>query len=444
MRLALAWLCLLASVTGCTDITPTASAPISRDQTPVTNIAYYAQVHQGEVHFRTLAEQYPGFAGYYFDTSGNLVVASTNLAHRADLLALLQPILEKHRARDSWTLPRNGSVVLKQVPFSFIQLDTWRARLVSDVFPLNGVSYLDLDESRNQIVLGVRQREFQGIQERASAVISRYGIPRGSVMFAVETDDTVISEAETTISTEGAASIRGYQPALVGGLMISRQASGLTGFACTLAFVLEENGGVQRAISNSHCSSQWGATDTNLWGQAGLSSTELFGSEYFDRAWFACGLFDSEKCKNADATLISVGTRPAHTRILANVILGFGSVTIDQSQPERYIQLEMYRSIENDPVEKLGAGTGWQPGHISGTCVSVHVWGNDHALPCQDKATYDASSGDSGAPVFSRNDAVNATIYGIHHSKFPITGTVFFTPMWLIHLDYPSLKQIQQ
>src|SRR5690606_18776518 len=111
------------------------------------------------------------------------------------------------------------------------------------------------------------------------------------------------------------------------------------------------------------------------------------------------------------------------------------------SNPDLYIAYEVPESIVGDPVEKVGRTTGMTRGEVTRTCVDVHIWGNDHALPCQDFADYGSADGDSGSPVYSRYGADEVTMYGIHHAE-SFWGDGIFSPMWLVRIDYPHLMVI--
>ena len=66
-------------------------------------------------------------------------------------------------------------------------------------------------------------------------------------------------------------------------------------------------------------------------------------------------------------------------------------------------------------VSKLGVGSGWTSGYVTGTCMSIPGAWPGFVLNCQD--TYNAANadGDSGAPVFQISlDGTRARMVGLH------------------------------
>lgn len=73
---------------------------------------------------------------------------------------------------------------------------------------------------------------------------------------------------------------------------------------------------------------------------------------------------------------------------------------------------------------KMGRTTGMTSGYIQGTCWNTTSGGFTYL--CQNVASYYSQGGDSGAPVFTLDANLDATIHGIHRAS---QGTA---PYWRI------------
>ncbi len=178
-RLAVPVIALLAIV-ACQDETPTSppGAHLAFSSSSVTQ-----PIRTFDDHMVEIATDVPGFAGIFFDSTGQLVIQLTRLERVAEAKARLRrfflereaahPQLMNQRIRETEVARAQG------VTYDFRELDAWFRQIVDEVIVLEGVTRADIDERRNKIAIGVdEQRLMPGVQ----AAISRLAIPSAAVV----------------------------------------------------------------------------------------------------------------------------------------------------------------------------------------------------------------------------------------------------------------------
>jgi len=110
--------------------------------------------HPGELAFWNLAQSVPSSAGFYRDTaSGNIVVLVANLGAADAAKAVVRSSHARRLARERMKNPQ-ADVVVHPATYTYLQLSQWRD-LMLQALDLSGVEWVDLDEVRNRVVLGV-------------------------------------------------------------------------------------------------------------------------------------------------------------------------------------------------------------------------------------------------------------------------------------------------
>src|SRR5258706_8596569 len=102
-----------------------------------------------------LSRVIPGLAGFFYDTSGNVVVAVKGGGGATVTRARLKPLFPLELARSRRRHPTADIVVLG-AQYTFLELRNWRDRLEArGVLSSPGVAWLDLDEVANRVAVGL-------------------------------------------------------------------------------------------------------------------------------------------------------------------------------------------------------------------------------------------------------------------------------------------------
>ena len=206
--------CLVMCILACERTEPT-GVPPTRASAPARGPA---DVYPEERPFWNLAQTVPGSAGFFIDTvSGNVVVSLTDLRRPEAAKGALRSRLASELARTRAKHPQ-ADVVSRPVAYTFLQLKEWRDRLNGEVFAIPGVVWLDLDEVRNRVVIGLEASADPGAIRRLAGGLT---VPDAALDF--ETDGPVVLEAGLTDQIRPIA----------GGTRIQRVQSGVT-VTCTL------------------------------------------------------------------------------------------------------------------------------------------------------------------------------------------------------------------
>jgi hypothetical protein len=310
-----------------------------------------------------------------------------------------------------------GARVLNAQP----PLEVLHQRLLP-VFELAGVAFTDADETSGRLVIGVLDREIEGLIRARLRVLG------------------VLSETVDVVETEPifqVATLRNSVRPVVAGLQIR-----FSGFLCSLGFNSIRDG-VSGFVTASHCSDTQGSVDgTQYYQPLNQVPAEFIGSEIADPAYRrniagcprgrVCRYSDSNFSEGADGVGFALGSI-ARTSGPNNgsleiagtfTIVGEGAATVGQT------------------ANKIGRTTGWGQGEVTRTCVHTGVSGSKIVLLCQDFVENDVqivAGGDSGSPVFRINSSNNVTLLGNLWGGNS-SGTLFvYSPMSGIESELGSL-----
>jgi hypothetical protein len=277
---------------------------------------------------RDLALRIPGHGGFFFDTaSGNLVVYLKNLGDADAAKSLLRSMLARELS-DVRVRHSQADVVARQGTYTFLQLREWRDRLTLPILETRGVAWLDLDEVRNRVVVGL---DAGADPVAAREVVSSLRIPNEAVEFESSPPFVLF----TTLTDR-------VRP-LVGGLRITSQSLK----ACTLGFNAIWSG-MRAFVTASHCSDARMSPDSTAQFQANRAPGDTIGYEVADYSE-VCG---SRKCSLADAAVYGISDstvggsdwvlgRIARTRLgcFGNCYPPFPEILeIDPDRPHFYIE----------------------------------------------------------------------------------------------------------
>ena len=357
-----------------------------------------------------LSRVVPGLAGFFYDTSGNVVVAVKGGSGAAVTRARLQPLFQQELAR-SRRQHRSADIIVHGAQYTFLELRNWRDRLEArGVLSIPNVAWLDLDEVANRVAVGL---EAAGNPGTVRALARDVGVPAE----ALNIEQTTPYVSQSTLQDQ-------FRP-IQGGTQIQR-VSGTTRATCTLGFAAPRNN-QQVFLTAAHCSPNLMATDSVAQFQpiAPLTAAESAATTAIGRETFryseACG---NRRCANSDAAIYSV--MPSQSWGLGRIARPTSGCMPGPCSPvilsvSGYWVIDTTREsfVVNDLVSKIGSATGLSQGLVTRTCVDVSPT-NGATYHCQMFATYGANDGDSGSPILldiQGGTDSTVTLGGIHSGK---------------------------
>ncbi|MGH2397675.1 MAG: S8 family serine peptidase, partial [bacterium] len=398
-------------------------------------------VYAEERRAAELARELPGLAGFWYDTSGNVIVSLKSVGDAQAVKSLLRSKFQNELVRSRVRHP-GADVLVRDATYTFIELKEWRDRLLTgQILSAPGVVWLDLDEVANRVVIAL---DGDADDVALRQIAESLSIPPEAVEFEL----TGPYLSQQTLQDE-------FRP-LEGGIQIQR-VSGSNAVTCTLGFTaLRED--AQVFLTAGHCSPDVMGTDgveqfqplAPLTGADSATATAV-GREVL-RVSEPCG---NRRCSYSDAAIygliadtippipgemFTVGriARPASGCFpgpcnppVLNLSVSGAYWVVDTTQESFLV---------NDLVSKIGSATGWSQGLVSRTCVDVSP-SNRVTYRCQMFATYGADDGDSGAPILLdiQGEADSTVTLGGIHSGRAGSNRVF-SPWSGIVQDYGSLS----
>jgi hypothetical protein len=336
----------------------------------------------------------PGFGGFFFDRDGAPTVYLRDESARAQVERALGPWLVAEGVRAA-------ALRVRRADYDWASLERWQDRATGAALAMRGAVWVDADEARNRVTIGV-ERGTPAAQVR-SAVL-RLGVPSNAV---------VVQEVEPV---RLAATLWDRARPAVGGLQINFDPDPGTpaSFVCTLGFNATRNG--QRSfITNSHCTNtQGGNESTGYWQPARSLAPTRIATEVADPAYTAggTGCPSGRRCRRSDAARAryASGTTSTLGRIARTSGVNNGSLTISG----HFTITAEGGAVAGQQVHKIGRTTGWTRGSVTGTCVNTNVSGSSITQLCQTWVSAGVGGGDSGSPVFRRQGTTgNVTLVGI-------------------------------
>jgi len=369
--------------------------------------------------FARLAVTVPGFGGFFLD-GGVPTVYLTDVGQRAKAEAALAAY---------------GKVRVLKGDYTHKQLGGWFERLSPEALGLPGAVFVDLDEARNRLFVGV---EHAAAAAAVRGVAARLGLPGAAV---------VVEEVKPV---RFAVTLRDEVRPVVGGLQIGNDGGGI----CTLGFNAVASNGELSFITNSHCTRVTGGTEGTLFTQ-GPSPTPI-GIEVDDPPYFrkvTCSFWgcstSAKRYRYSDAArvryarLLSTGL-PAVPTEFKIAHTGWGCLTTfcleivfrDRISGEGTVVVGLR-------ANKVGRTTGTTGGQVTRTCVDTNVGGTDVRLLCQNVVKAAADGGDSGSPVFGSSWWGEAQLFGIVWGSPAGVGTddeFWYSPMANIERELGPLQ----
>ncbi len=408
----------VAALAACTDDTP--SGPLTPDERPpVRNEEELAppkdgDLFPGEKEFLELSREIPGFAGYWYE-GGERVVALTDPEQAEKAQSVLDARIASAEPAHRDEAQGTGRTRYVPAQYDYKTLRAWRDGAIDAAFEQDDATFVDLDEARNRITVGLLD---EGAQKPVAERLAKAGVPLEAVNF------------EVTGPVEQEQTLQNFFRPLMGGYQIQNPGGGI----CTLGFITRNPAnGAPAFVTNSHCTNTYWGFDGVAFGQA--QWWQGVGNEVRDPNGFRCFLWG--RCRFADAALVQTNAPTALNQIARTQWWGTpgnaGSLTV-ANPPLQVVSNVLYPSW-GQMVDKVGRTTGWNYGFVRNTCVTVHVSFNRRLL-CQYYADYLSQGGDSGSPVFIWwGDRVGLT--GLHWGSFRFLWVrrAIFSPLGGVRFD---------
>jgi len=367
-----------------------------------------------------MAREMPGFGGLFYDDTGAVVVHMLDISRTPEVLTRM----------DIRALGRRIRVV--EGTYDFQDLYHWRNEL-HDVLAEPNVVWIDIDERRNRVVIGVDEK---------SATSDTFSLLDSLRAATSAPRDAVIVERVPRIHP--VQTVQNLIRPVPGGYQLNFQIPAGS-FLCTLGFNANR-AGVVGFVTNSHCSATTGAVNGTVYHQnvqpnrigvetvdppflAGITCPRLGG--LICPVGFICRCSDSLFARY-DANTQQEFARIAKTQVPNAASPFTASLTINTPVSRWTIVGTAPFPIAGEILNKVGRTTGWSRGAVALTCISVNYEPPNKAMLCQDAVNARVLGGDSGSPVFRASGVkadVAATLIGILWGG-NAAGTQFVFSAW--------------
>ena len=320
-------------------------------------------------------------------------------------------------------IPESGVRVL-QGQYSIAQLKQWYDPMYMSVLTIPGVTATDLLEGRNRLWIGVENMD---LQWKVEEELGSLDIPREAVI--IEKFEYFVEDSHT---------IREDVRPVDAGAQIENSERNVY---CTLGFVTFRDDEELGIVTAHHCGTDRAAVDGDNYHQPEEDGDDnLIGEETIDPAFFTGGTCPvGKECRYSQGSFVSDDeTLELNQGYIARTTgMDDSSLTVDHDDPNFRIKSEGF-AVTEDTVHKVGRTTGWTSGEVDQTCANIPLASTDYVYLCQDVADYDRGLGDSGAPVFVRDesDPDDVHIVGMHWGRHPDDLSLrVYSPIGNIYLD---------
>ncbi|MDP9352849.1 MAG: S1 family peptidase [Chloroflexota bacterium] len=460
-------------------VAPTAKPSLQSVQ-PSQGRSPFGRFRPGEEHSVALANEVPGFGGFFIDEAGNLHAYLLDVKQAGSARAALARVLAERQRGYTETerrLRTRSDVVIHQGQFTFLQLADWRNQIENFTTAVPGVVWVGLDEHVNRVAMGVDRTRPATVEALVARKLTQLGIPREVVSFVsadpittqTECDPTAVdcqdpctlnpddpscqTEDDPCTLDPGACTDPGSlnpedpsfsfsydasAPAKTLGSPFERMFGGIrihnaaAGGVCTLGFPVWYDG--QYAfVTNSHCTPTEEYPDINSyfrqpnWNVRPLAVAQEWKDPYKRSSGFRIADASVALMINNFNVYLGYVARPA-TRAFGRYAIVGDTTLASGSSP--WIRIIGEGAVVKDQLfDKIGATTGWSYGYARYACVKR---GN---FECVSWVAASAWDGDSGAPVLRYYTNNTALLVGMVYAKE--SGGFWMNPISQIrrHLD---------
>lgn len=425
-----------AVATACKDLDAPVRSPIGEQRLKQAVSRVVRPTEKAQVE---MAKLIPGFGGYYFTRSGDLVTNVTDLAQVAVAKSYLDPILRSHRlgrVQRTLSVGRSPSLSIRHVPFSFLQLAAWRDSLFGPLFASHGVYTLGINVAQNDILVGVDrrrealmrvfvQRTVNALRIPVSAVViyATSGLARNARVAVGREGDTTQLQLPDTASacwsfTSRDTTTRDYNRPLEGGLVLCFPTSSGRG-ECTIGFVTGYGSG-SAFVTAGHCNPSGvagSAADSTMYYQPTVSvGADSVGRVVWDQSFLGLTCPTNYallgyKCRYSDTRLVSTFVDAAVGRIARTTPGAYPDYLYGWWWINRHAAIYNYFVVSGDSIPEvgdevflMGAESPFYYGYNQLVSFDVYAPQLNTILLSQSLADYAASDGDSGGPIFAWPD----------------------------------------
>lgn len=382
----------------------TVSAPAETPSRAVVEARGTERVKTWDDLLESVAQAEPAFAGFVDGTNGRMAIAMVAGGESEAARTRVATALATEGAR----LPVGGAP-FRKVDFSARDLIRVK-KFMHRGFALPGMVYLDLDEERNRVFVGVRRGANTAPVRQLIA-----SMPKALQRMIVVDSGLVYEELQ--------ASLRSYFQPVPGGVEIG-VGVGTTVNPCTLGFNARTLTGQLVAVTADHCTTVngWATGNTmrqNIIGPTRHIATEIEVSpRYYPEEIPDDPCVTTFFCRFADAAAFAYIGIPDGTPefgVLARPF--FQSINIDPNTPRFSLSGSAGATEWISQVDRIGGTTGWSTGSIFRRCTT---WSNSNGVVnlCQNEANITVEGGDSGGPVFINNGNGTGRIEGVVVARY--------------------------
>lgn len=348
-------------------------------------------VRWAEGHFIDLAEQIPGFAGYYLTEDEEKIITLVKEGETGN--PVRQRIANYVNANiSSNRIFSTDKIRIEEAKYSYNELNEWRGKIRKTVMDLPGVVFLDLDERLNRLTIGVSSDSYtQSIESQ----LSSFQVPSEAINFEVTQIRISGDRNREAVKTNfySHKDIRDKFRPVIGGIALN---------ICTLGMVANW-GGQEVFITNSHCTDEIASLDSNPEKYYQPDYDPLVG----DNNYIGEEIYDVSAPRYSDAALMKFDNDESgkYGEIARTTGRTWqwqisGSIDISHETETFEIVKDNRAAVINMPVYKTGKTTGSTGGYVAKTCIDITNWASTGTLYCQFVADplYN-QPGDSGSPV---------------------------------------------
>ena len=340
-----------------------------------------------------LDRQIPGFGGFFLDRDGTPTIYLRTVADRGRAEEALGGFMRQRGLGPS-------RLRVLRADHTYRELEDWFQRGSPEALALDGVAFVDNDESSNRVLVGV---ETLGAQANVRVALARMGIP----------DDAVRIEPAQPI----------YQVATLQNIVDRPVRAGVQinfpGYVCSVGF--NATSGTEKSfVTASHCTNtQGGEEGTPYWQPLQSSQPTQIATEVDDPNYNrnGPGCPKGRRCRYSDASRAAYanGANQALGGIARTSGANNGSLEVVGSFTITGEDLRDNFTV-GETINKVGRTTGWTQGTVSNTCVSTGVSGTNIVQLCQTFVTSGSvivMGGDSGSGTWRSAGSNNVILTGI-------------------------------
>ncbi len=365
-----------------------------------------------------MGKSLPGFGGMFYDEAGYPNVYLRDPGHPAAVAALKS---------------LGGEVRVLRGDFELAQLVAWKLSLRS-LLARPDVVYLDADEARNRVVIGIAPAADPLSKSLAHSSLDKdlavRGIPKAAVIYkevprftemigAQKVDglpeNLLEAPAPPAKRTAPALSLTdSFHPAPAGVQITWIKLP--YAYFCTLGFDAYL-GSTFGFVTNSHCTADRDQVTGTRYSQ-GDYHTAAIATEFSDPpSTDAPPCPTGRKCRYSDASFAKWDAAASGSLHAVAKPTGkgtdAGSLVVRPGTLRFTITKTAPPALVGQTVNKVGRTTGWTSGKVVATCVDANVGGTTYSVFCQNLVQAGVGGGDSGSPVFSYSTGTAITLLGV-------------------------------